>query len=182
MFFSEHQCEISSGFWSHCSSKLHWLWEEIQYGWAYMVCSYPWSRMGYFHTIRCEINEESLSRLRSHLCCTDNNFRGVYFALVFFLYKSISHAIVKLRCYLKYNFLWKKKKIVIAICAYIHWLNVTSPSSCLSMCLYCCRNCQMFLCSWVCTASVPPSSALPHLQLFSVLLLSMQDIVYLELM
>lgn len=107
--FSEHQREISSGFWSHCSSKLHWLWEEIQYGWAYMVCSYPWSRMGYFHTIRCEINEESLSRLRSHLCCTDNNFRGVYFALVFFLYKSISHAIVKLRCYLKYIFLWKKK-------------------------------------------------------------------------
>ncbi|XP_028212220.1 probable tRNA (guanine(26)-N(2))-dimethyltransferase 2 [Glycine soja] len=43
------------------------LWEEIQYGWTYMVCSYPGSRMGDFYTSRREIYERKVSCISSHI-------------------------------------------------------------------------------------------------------------------
>lgn len=77
LLLSEQQHQVFTWFWSFCSSRVQWLWEEIQHGWAYLVCSYPWSRMGYFHASRREVYEGLISCIWSYICCIDNNFRGV---------------------------------------------------------------------------------------------------------
>lgn len=79
LFLSEQQRQVFTWFWSFCCSRVQWLREEIQHGWAYLVCSYPWSRMGYFHASRCEVYEGLLSCIWSHICCIDNNFRGAFY-------------------------------------------------------------------------------------------------------
>jgi len=75
--FSEYQCQTFAWIRSCCSSRMHWLWEKVHYGWPYMVCPYPWSRMGSIYYRRCEPYEIQLSCLRTHIRYIEYNIRGM---------------------------------------------------------------------------------------------------------